>query len=108
MKLIETFPGVWLSPTDIKTIYVLCKLDHIKENKKVFKYCATIKTGEETFYGDEFDTPEEQEYERLYRKNKLVIDGVPIRWGESPCFTWCTKSNTPACKKFFRQRSLFD
>lgn len=59
MKLVEAFPGVWLSPTDIKTIYVIRKLDHIKENKKVFKYCATIKTGEETFYGDEFDTPAE-------------------------------------------------
>ena len=71
--------------------------------KEIFKY-----RNAPCFFHPHTYTPEEQEYERLYRKNKLVIDGVPIRWGESPCFTWCTKSNTPACKKFFRQRSLFD
>lgn len=52
-------------------------------------------------------SPEEAQYERLYRKNKLIIDGVPIRWGEPPCFTWCTKSNTPACQKIFNQQSIF-
>lgn len=68
--------------------------------KEIFKY-----RNAPCFIHPHAYTPEEQEYERLYRKNKLVIDGVPIRWGESPCFTWCTKSDTPACQKIFQQRS---
>ena len=82
-------------------MYDVCGVEETPA-KEIFKY-----RNAPCFYPPAPFSPEEAQYERLYRKNKLIIDGVPIRWGEPPCFTWCTKSNTPACQKIFNQQSMF-
>lgn len=63
MKLVETFPGVWLSPNDVKMFYVCRKYDDTQK----LKYYVTMRVkvyssspgDDKYFYGDEFDTREE-------------------------------------------------
>ena len=61
MKLVETFPSVWASPDDVKTIYIDHRIDKLQNLKTIkYKFQAKIKLENgDTFLGKEFDTHEE-------------------------------------------------